>query len=144
MKLNIQIHIKLGTLESLPGLAIRLAFVGYGQYKVLCEWDSNVPSNAFFIWNLFHMKFRLCNFIITQIIRILDTFMFRLNVLFKTTLLCSLIITLITWILYFFYGESQYVFLDHFYEYIVCHIGNNDTLPPHEMIWYVYLNGLYW
>ena len=48
------------------------------------------------------MKFRLCNFIITQIIRILDTFMFRLNVLFKTTLLCSLIITLITWILYFF------------------------------------------
>ena len=28
---------KIWILESLPGLAIRLPFVGYSQYKVLCE-----------------------------------------------------------------------------------------------------------
>ena len=39
---------KIRILESLPGLAIRLIFVGYGQYKVLCEWDSNVPSDCYF------------------------------------------------------------------------------------------------
>ena len=41
----------------------------------------------------------LCSLIITLITRILDTFMFRLNMFLKTTLLCSLIITLITRIL---------------------------------------------
>ena len=87
------------------------------------------------------MKFRLYILIFIMITRILDAFMFRLNVLLKTTLLCSLIITLIT---LFFHGQTQNVLSDHFYKYIVCHIAYKDTLPPHELIWYVYLNDLYW
>ena len=85
------------------------------------------------------MKFRLYILIFIMITRILDAFMFRLNVLLKTTLLCSLIITLIT---LFFHGQTQNVLSDHFYKYIVCHIAYKDTLPPHELIWYVYLNDL--
>ena len=40
----------------------------------------------------------------------------------------------------FFHGQTQNVFSDHFYEYIICHIGYKDTLTPQELIWYVYLN----
>ena len=77
------------------------------------------------------MKFRLYSLIFIMITRILDAFMFRLNVLLKTTLLCSLIITLIT---LFFHGQTQNVLSDHFYKYIVYHIAYKDTLPPHELI----------
>ena len=77
------------------------------------------------------MKFRLYSLIFIMITRILDAFMFRLNVLLKTTLWCSLIITLIT---LFFHGQTQNVLSDHFYKYIVCHIAYKDTLPPHELI----------
>ena len=40
-----------------------------------------------------------CSLIITLIARMLDTFMFRLNTCLKMALLCSLIVTLITMIL---------------------------------------------
>ena len=72
-----------------------------------------------------------CSLIITLITRILYTFMLGLNMNLKTTLLCSLIITLIT---LFFHGQTQNVLSDHFYKYIVCHIAYKDTLPPHELI----------
>ena len=84
------------------------------------------------------MKFWLYSLIFIMITRILDAFMFRLNVLLKTTLLCSLIITLITLFYFiitlFFHGQTQNVLSDHFYKYIVCHIAYKDTLPPHELI----------
>ena len=90
-----------------------------------------------------------------MITRILDTFLFGLNMCLETTLFCGLIITQITRTLHvqiecvilyysvvqldnnidykdtlFFHGQAQYVFSGHFYKYIVCHIGYNDTLPP--------------
>ena len=41
----------------------------------------------------------LCSLIVTLITSIFDTFMYRLNMFCQTTLLCSLIVTLITIIL---------------------------------------------
>ena len=88
---------------------------------------------------------------ITLITRILDTFMFRMNMFLKTTYSYSLIITQITRILdttmvsvRFSVKDIQMflmiVLLFEIFSTWSSGCGYKETLPPHELIWYVYLN----
>ena len=92
-----------------------------------------------------------CKLFITLITRILDTFMFRMNMFLKTTYSYSLIITQITRILdttmvsvRFSVKDIQMflmiVLLFEIFSTWSSGCGYKETLPPHELIWYVYLN----